>query len=114
MYLVIRYFTAHLAKPVLSIMLMMLVLSTPLIAQQKKADSLLSLLKAHPAKDSVYLNRLNKIAFAYASANRDNALNYADKAIILAKRLNIPLAEAEANLNKGLSYSYTAESVKAL
>src|SRR5690554_6863260 len=74
-------------------------------AQQKKIDSLLKLLKDHPEQDTVRINRLNDLAYLYYAHNSDEGLKAADSAILLAKKLNLPIKLGGAYQTKGHNYS---------
>ncbi|HTE01929.1 MAG TPA: tetratricopeptide repeat protein [Mucilaginibacter sp.] len=93
--------------------MMVFALSSPsLFAQQKIIDSLLARLKSHPAKDSVSLNLLNKISFAYAPVDHQKGMAYADMALSMAMQSGNKHAGAEALFNKGQNYDYAGDLKK--
>jgi len=82
--------------------------------QQKTIDSLITLLNTHQQEDTMRLNLLNTISYAYYSVDPDKGLESADKAIELAKKINDKIKLAKAYNYKGINYWAMAEQMKAL
>jgi tetratricopeptide (TPR) repeat protein len=82
--------------------------------QVNKTDSLTALLDKHPQQDTVRLNLLNKISRAYPMANATDGLIYANKAMILAKKLNAQSQLAKAYLNIGYIYTVVNDYKNAI
>ncbi len=78
-------------------------------AQQKELDSLLNELNHHNDEDTIKLNLLISIAYAYYSLDPDKGLKNADMAIALAKKLNDELKLAGGLSQKGLNYAAKGE-----
>jgi tetratricopeptide (TPR) repeat protein len=78
-------------------------------AQQKKLDSLLTLLNQNSREDTVRLNLLNKIANAYSNTDPEKGLETADRAISLARKLNNENKLAVAYTIKGYNYDAKGE-----
>ncbi|MBX2925867.1 MAG: tetratricopeptide repeat protein [Chitinophagaceae bacterium] len=74
-------------------------------SQQKELDSLLQALQSHTPEDSMKVVILNEIVYAYHNIDPGKGLEFADKAIALAAKLNIPLLIASAHSHKGISYA---------
>ncbi|MBX3256391.1 MAG: tetratricopeptide repeat protein [Chitinophagaceae bacterium] len=74
------------------------------IAQQTAIDSLLTMLRGHPQQDTVRLNILNEIVYAYHNIDPAKGIAMADEAITLAKKINNPVRLAGSYSNKGVNY----------
>jgi tetratricopeptide (TPR) repeat protein len=83
-------------------------------AQQKKLDSLLTLLNQNSSEDTIRLNLLNKIANAYSGSDPGKGLETADRAISLARKLNNDNKLALAYTIKGYNYDAKGEDSLAL
>ena len=83
-------------------------------AQQRELDSLLMALGKHPQDDTVKLTLLIDVAYDYSNIDPDKGLLMADRAILLAKKLNDKTKLAEAYSQKGLNYSSKGEDSLAL
>ncbi|MBO0934421.1 tetratricopeptide repeat protein [Fibrella aquatilis] len=83
-------------------------------AQQWELDSLLIALGKHPQDDTVKLALLIDIAFDYSGIDPGKGVTMADRAILLAKKLNDKTKLATAYLQKGLNYSSKGEDSLAL
>ena len=84
------------------------------LAQQSELDSLQNELNKHPENDTLKLNILNEMVYAYHTIDPDKGLETADKAIQLASTLNNPLKLAGAYSNKGINYWSKGEDSLAL
>lgn len=78
-------------------------------SQQKELDSLIRALQSHPGEDSVKILILNEIVYAYRNIDPDSGLEYANQAIALATKFNIPGLLASAYSRKGVSYASRGE-----
>lgn len=74
------------------------------LCQQEALDSLLYQLAKHEIKDTVRLNLLNEIAYAYASVDPEKGLATADSAISLGTKIGDKKKLASAYSNKGVNY----------
>jgi tetratricopeptide (TPR) repeat protein len=74
-------------------------------AQKKVIDSLFQVLKSHPQEDTIKLNLLNEVAYAYSSVDPGKGLQTADEAISLAKKLHNNMKLAGSYTNKGVNYN---------
>lgn len=83
-------------------------------AQTNNLDSLLRELRIHTEDDTARLSILNQIAYEYCSTNPGQAIFTADKAILLAQKLNDPVMLARAYKNKGAAYDSKEEDSSAL
>jgi len=82
-------------------------------AQKKTIDSLL--FKIENAKsDSAKLNGLNKLFNVYNSQNSDSAQIVAEKALVLARKLDYPVGRATSYNNLGTVFYYKGNNTKAL
>jgi hypothetical protein len=70
--------------------------------QQKAIDSLSQLLKNYSAADTVMLDLLNELSYAYYGVEPEKGLQAADKAIVLAKNINNKTKLARAYNYKGI------------
>jgi tetratricopeptide (TPR) repeat protein len=84
------------------------------VAQQAALDSLTKALENYPANDTLKLNILNEIVYAYHTIDPDKGLETADKAIQLASTLHNPLKLAGSYSNKGINYWSKGEDSLAL
>lgn len=73
-------------------------------AQQKKIDSLINELNNHTQQDTTRYFILKNIARTYNNTDPQKALQTADEAIALAKKLNDNIKVASALTTKGISY----------
>ncbi|MEP7319826.1 MAG: tetratricopeptide repeat protein, partial [Panacibacter sp.] len=78
-------------------------------ARQKKLDSLLNELNKHPQEDTTRYFLLKNIARIYNSGEPKKALQIADEAIAIAKKLNDQVKVASALTTKGISYHKLGE-----
>lgn len=83
-------------------------------AQQAELDSLLGMLRNHPKEDSVKLNILNNLAFAYARTVPARGIETAAQAIALAKKLGLPAKLAAAYNYMAVNYAGEGEDSVAL
>jgi len=65
-------------------------------------------------KDTVSINRINKVAFNIRLTNPQKTVDLADSALILAKKLNYFFGIAEANRIKGVGLYYLSDTEKAV
>lgn len=72
--------------------------------QQKELDSLQYKLATHLQGDTVRLNLLNEIAYAFSSIDPAKGLLMADSAILLGRKINNRKKLASAFSNKGVNY----------
>jgi len=81
------------------ILLLLLPFFTKAQSQQKELDSLHTALK-NAANDTVKMVTLDNLAGYYAESNRDSAMFFTEKALVLAKKINQPLWIADILLVK--------------
>ena len=88
------------------ILAILFVLNAPAISQelQKTIDSLAARLKNHARQDTIRLNLLNEIAFAYYAVSPDAGLNAAEEALALGERLNSEKGMAVAYSRKATNH----------
>ncbi len=79
-------------------------LATHLQAQSVLTDSLLAKLNAHPQTDTVRVNQLIELADAIRIDDYVQALQFGEEALVLARKLNFPIGEANALLSVGAAY----------
>lgn len=89
-------------------------MTLPVHAQQRVLDSLLTALANQPRNDTVRLNLLNDIAFAYKDIDPAKGLATADQAIRLATLIAQPVKLASAYMHKGLNHAAKGEDSLAL
>jgi len=70
----------------------------------KKVDSLLTILKSQP-EDTLKVITLENLFWEELYNNSKAAKKFADKAILLSKKINYPVGEAFNNYNLGAGYS---------
>lgn len=89
---------------------------TPLfcLPQQKEIDSILRILKDHPAEDTVRLRLLGDISYNYYQVNPDEGLLYARQLTTLAKKTNNQSWEAMGYARQGLNHGEKGEYGPAL
>lgn len=83
-------------------------------AQQAVLDSFITALKQHPQEDTIRLNLLNEIVYAYHTIDPSKGLATADEAIVLAKKINHPVKLAGTYSNKGVNYWAKGEDSMAM
>jgi tetratricopeptide (TPR) repeat protein len=83
-------------------------------AQQIILDSLFKALKSHSQEDTVKLNLLNEVVYAYSSVDPTKGLQVADDAIALAKKLGDKIKLAGSYTNKGINYNAQGNTSLAL
>ncbi len=98
----------------LILLLNLLIVALSCFAQQKKLDSLLNALKAHPQPDTVRLDIINNVNFTYQTIDPAKGVAKADEAIALAERLGDKLRLALAYAYKGMNYSGESDFKGAL
>ncbi len=81
-------------------LLLLLLISINVVGQQNNADSLKRVLKTAQTDSAVY-GIQSSLVYYYTEVNRDSALYYADKCIMLAKKNNKTLDEARSLDLKG-------------
>lgn len=89
-------------------------LTVTVSAQQKKIDSLRQLLRNYSNQDTLKISTLVQISYAINTINTDSALVYADKAIQLSENLNWATGLATSYRQKGLVFYYKSDYVNAL
>jgi len=77
----------------------------PGFSQKTIIDSLLIQLGQHLLEDTSRLDLLNELAYAYYTVDADKGLQTADRAILLAQKINDPRRLASAYSHKGLNNS---------
>ena len=85
------------------------IMITSSFAQQQKLDSLINELNRHTQQDTTRYFILRNIARTYNNTNPQKALQKADEAIALAKKLNDNSKVALALTTKGISYHKLGE-----
>jgi tetratricopeptide (TPR) repeat protein/two-component sensor histidine kinase len=83
-------------------------------AQQKEIDSLLIVLKNHPAEDTTRLRLLGDISYDYYQLNPDEGLLYAKQLTAIAKKINNKSWEAMGYARQGLNHAEKGEYGPAL
>ncbi len=73
---------------------------TQVVSQNKVTDSLLQVI-ANTKDEKEKLTLLNDVSNAFKTSNGQQVIHYADKALQLAKKLQIPAEEGKAYLNLG-------------
>ena len=73
-------------------------------AQQRELDSLIQVLSQHPQRDTIRVELLNDIAYAYYNIDPEKGLQVADSAITLAQQISPHHRLASAYSNKGSNY----------
>ncbi|MFT3705424.1 MAG: tetratricopeptide repeat protein [Agriterribacter sp.] len=91
-----------------------IIICQTVVAQQAALDSLSKALEKHPAEDTIRLNILNEIVYAYHTSDPDKGLETADRAIQLATKLKYPVKLAGSYSNKGINYWSKGEDSLAL
>jgi len=82
--------------------------------QKKQADSLISALKSHSKKDSIYLGLLTKASIAYATVDAKKGMDYTDQAIALAKQFSDSRSLGNAYMAKAKIFEDRSEPKNAL
>lgn len=83
----------------------LLVLGTVTYAQQNKLDSVENLLKKHIKNDTLRITLFNKLSYNYATVDPQKGLNYANEAILLAKKINDIKKISYSYIYKGDNYA---------
>lgn len=83
-------------------------------SQQYLIDSLTLLSNRNLNEDTVRLNLLNELAFAYSGTDPKTGIAYADSALNLAEKLGLPEKKAQSFNNKGVNLWALGEDQKAL
>lgn len=84
----------------LSLTLFLTLISLSLVAQQSKYDSLKRVITTTTSDSTKYMT-LMVLSLSYSEDNRDSALYYVQKALVLAKQKKKPLDEAYSLVGKG-------------
>ncbi len=79
-----------------------------------KIDSLKKALQQHPVEDTIRLKLINSIASKYVDVNPITGIEYANKAIILAKKLNDSNQLKKAYFFKGNNFHSMGDNVAAI
>ena len=82
--------------------------------QQKAIDSIWQVLRLYTKEDTIKLNLLNEVAYAYYSVDPAKGLQAADAAIALSKKLGLKVKLAGSYTNKGVNYNAMGNSNMAL
>ncbi|WP_147425541.1 tetratricopeptide repeat-containing sensor histidine kinase [Mucilaginibacter gracilis] len=86
-------------------MLILIISSTPYSkAQQRELDSLESVLRKHPKKDTGRVDILNQLSLMYYDTKSSRLKIYGNEALSLSLRLNYKPGQAMAYKNLGLGY----------
>ncbi|MGG5506684.1 MULTISPECIES: tetratricopeptide repeat protein [unclassified Myroides] len=102
------------------ILFFIVLLSFPLSAQegqlqQRKIDSLTTLLQQRSVSDTLTVNRMNKLANILSQERQlELATSYAKKALTMAEKLNFPQGEANAYNTIGVVHIHKGEYPSAL
>jgi tetratricopeptide (TPR) repeat protein len=94
--------------------LCLLLLCTHWGVAQQQIDSLYGILQEHKKTDTLKVQILNALAFAYRYTLPDSARYFAKQALLLSQHLNYPTAEIEAYQNLGLAYDAKGNYQEAL
>ncbi|GAB3901999.1 tetratricopeptide repeat protein [Spirosoma agri] len=100
-------------KTLVLLLLVTLKLSQVFSQSRQQIDSLLNLLNTEPA-DSIKLSLTNRIGVYYMGTNASKAIEYFDRAISLAEKLNRPLMAAKNQNNIADCYAQKGNFDKAL
>lgn len=95
-------------------LILVLITSHTLLAQQHVLDSLLNVLPKHSAKDTIRLNLLNDIAFEYSFIDPDKGIAAAGEAISIALETGNRSKLAASYSNKGVNYAAKGNDSAAL
>ncbi len=83
-------------------------------SQNKKADSLISLLEQHQQNNIEKVDLLNDIGFEYWITDASTSIKYGNKALQISNELSYPLGKAKANRVIGVAYWAQGNQNKAL
>src|SRR5690349_2709190 len=83
-------------------------------AQKQLIDSLLNTVNSHPQQDSIKVNLLISISSAYSATDTTRCFQYADSAILLAKKLNDESKLAACYDNKAMKYVLNEKTQQAI
>jgi tetratricopeptide (TPR) repeat protein len=83
-------------------------------AQEEPTDSLLNLLNHHAQDDTTRLNTLIALANEFAETDTEKGIAFANEAITLAKKLNLPSKTGKAYFTKALVYVNDDDNKNAL
>lgn len=83
-------------------------------AQESRLDTLIRALKNHPDQDTVRLNLLNDLSFAYYAVDPQEGIEQSGQAIALARQLNSLPHLATAYRNKGTNHWAIGEDSLAM
>ncbi|MCB0463635.1 MAG: tetratricopeptide repeat protein [Flavobacteriaceae bacterium] len=89
-------------------------ISLCVVAQQKKMDSLETLLTNHKELDTIQLNLLHTLAKNYSDIDPKKGLEYANRQLALATTLNLKDKISEAFINKANNYLTMSQDSLAL
>ncbi|MBL0356471.1 MAG: tetratricopeptide repeat protein [Chitinophagaceae bacterium] len=84
------------------------------LAQQKEIDSLLTVLKNHPAEDTTRIILLNDISYDYYQLDPDKGIDFANQAIALSEKIKSEPGLGVSLARKGLNYAEKGEYATAL
>jgi len=84
------------------------------LAQQKEIDSLLTVLKNHPAEDTTRILLLNDISYDYYQLDPDKGIEFANQAIALSEKIKSEAGMGVSLARKGLNYAEKGEYITAL
>jgi tetratricopeptide (TPR) repeat protein len=109
------------SKKISSLLLfcMLVILAPVASAQQKLADSIMTLVLKYRQtpgyeKNTAYLNSLNELALRNTNSNPDTTIILANEVITLAAAVNDCMLTTDAQKNLGLAYNVKSEYTKAL
>ncbi len=103
---------SFITKAGFAIVLILSQLPTTLYAQN--FDSLYSVLRAHPGKDTTRVNALWKLAQSYENKSTDSMIRIANEGLAISKDINYEKGEALCNQSIGLAYLHLSEYDKSL
>jgi signal transduction histidine kinase/Tfp pilus assembly protein PilF len=83
-------------------------------AQQQDLDSILALIKQHPAQDSFKVQLLSELAYAYHTSSADSTISIAQRAYVLAEKINNQEGRADALKIWAIGLSITSKEKEAL
>ncbi len=102
------------AKIMTALLMFFLCLTTTVLAQSTKIDSLIIELQNHKEKDTIKVNLLYDLGHYYRNKDFDKALMYLDKSIILSDALRFTLGKARGLYEKGIAYAIKSNYTQGL
>jgi len=86
-----------------NILLLFLIFTTTVLAQNNVADSLINVLSLHTEKDTTKVNLLNALALSYYKQDLEKALDYINESEIIAESLGFKKGTAKSVYLRGIA-----------